>query len=393
MEEIRLELDAAVEYNGYIYFAESGIHGLLRLNISSGFTEFLCFFEEEQKADALFRNAYRFGHTAWFVPWMAKHIVCVDLDTLEMEYFDIPCSKVNRRGTGIYPYTVYLTSGRINEKEIFLIPMSNDTLAVIDMERREIASYPGFIKVEREVMGYGTAVGGKIWIAPYAGDRIIIFDYKKGETDEIAWGYDTFEYAGLFYYQGAVWFAPCKADHLLKYNLKQQKFEQIPLGDACRDSGTYGEITYYDHKIWILPEASHKIIIYDLKDKSVKSLRKKQEICFSYPTELRRIDTERGFMLATSRTGYVSIYRDLEQDFENIRVCIGRNNLHQSIHKKYGNAQRNKIANIFRHKIVPENYLGLDNYIALVEADDDLHNESEKSCAGALIWNTLKPRF
>lgn len=359
MKDITLEVEAAIEYKGLIYFCEPQTNALYRVNVRTAKTEFLCFLHSEKRTQP-YKSAYRYENYAWFIPWEAEEILCVNLDNLEMERYEIPYIKKNLRCKKKFPrFCYYYTSGRICEEKIFLVPSGTDTPVVINMKTKEIIAFKGVVDVEKEIMGYGVCVKDKIWMVPYEGDRILILDYQSGEVESIPWEFECMQYGGMLYHEDKIWFAPHKADNMLVFDLKTKKYDKILMDVYYNVNYSYFELCFYENNIWIVPFESKLILLYNSTSKEWRAFEKDSEICWGYNTGLRVIECRDKLVFATCRTGYVSIYDDESEQFNHIPVRISK----EDILKKIENSREeiDVIAKTFRL----EDYYGADMFLGL----------------------------
>lgn len=391
MEKVVLEIEAAaVEYRGYIYFCQPLTNGLFRLCLEDSRTEFLTFLDIE-KANEPFRNAYRYENYAWFIPWEAEEILCVNLDDLHVEYYSIPFSKKNIRGLNAYPHAYFYTSGRINTEEVFLVPCGTDTPIIINMKTKEIISYKGIVDTESEVMWYGTCVEDEIWMAPYEGRRLIILNYKTGDVRSVLWEFERMQYGGMLYYDNKIWFAPNKADNMLVFDIKTKEYKKIDMGDCYHEEYTYSELRFFNNKIWIIPLKSNLILLYDPILKEWSSMEKDSEICWPYTTGLRSIEFENKLAFVTCRTGFVSIYDPKFCKFKNIPVKICKDDIHQRILSNAKEIERINRTYKAEDYCNADWYIGLDVFINICLHGIQTKREFiESGDIGKDIWNKMK---
>ena len=362
MIKLKPEIEAdAVEYKGNIYFIPSYMNALFSLNLHTRETRLIKILGVSYKANN-YRNAFRYKEHAWFIPWETDKILYVNLKTLLIKYFDIPYQRINRYGLNTYPYTYYFSSLKIDEKYVFLTPTGTDTAVLIDMENQAIKTFDGIIDVKTEILWGSAVFGNCVYMSPCKGNRMISLNFKTGEIKEYPWQYQPMQYSGMCINGNKLYFAPNKADNLLSFDLDSERYEEIPLGDFYKKSASYLELFSFKDSIWLLPWWSRYILIYSLNDKSWSCIRKDDEICTSYDTELRIIDYEIDPIFVTCRTGYVSIYHKDTGLFENLPVRIDVEDI-----RKYVADNIDLINTYFSpHMYMDfEQYIGLGNYITI----------------------------
>ncbi len=360
---INLNVNAVVEYKGSFYFSGVGVdfNGLYRMNCLTGKTEYLAPFEKEEECHALHKSVYRYENEIWFIPWMGKYIVCVNLETLAMQYYPIPYTNVNKKGQ-IYQMA-YSSSGRFDEYKLYLVPMKYDTVVVIDMKEKTVSPFYNVVDVEHEAMIYGTVDGRELWMIPYVGNRIIRLNLDDGNVKYCDWKYRTDDYYGMLYHEGKIWFAPHKADSVLYLEPKTMEYHTIPLGDLYNEKYLYWEVEYFDEKIWMLPKASSLILYWDCKEKKLHSVCKDKMMCTTHLTGLVRADSEDKFILESGETGCVSIYDGKNHDFKSISSYMSEDECIEILVNKYGS--QNGVKKNFKGVHYEQN-IGINNFLNIL---------------------------
>lgn len=141
----KLNFYACVEYNDYLYFSANNQNGLYKMKIDSDEIECVSVFEKELGFSYLHRDAHLFDNKMWLIPERGKNIVCVNLDSLEMKYYDYGGIL---RDDNEFPI-IFIKSVRYNNK-LYLIPRDIDRLLIIDMQSGDIDYIDGFINVDTE---------------------------------------------------------------------------------------------------------------------------------------------------------------------------------------------------------------------------------------------------
>ncbi len=351
---------SSIKYKEYVYIIESKLNALFRTNIKTGETEYLISLKCKKKEE-LYRDAYLYKNYAWFIPWMAEQILCINLDTLDCKYYDIPYGKLNEKDIAYSVFTYFFSSVMLNEKMIFCIPTGTDTAILIDMEQQKIIKYEGIVDVDRENFAYGACDKEWIYMSPYSGDRMVAINYITGKTKEYPWIYSCKEYSGMTCSNGKLWFAPNKADNMLVFDLQEAKFEKIPLGEVYNSEFNYLDIFVHNEILWILPWWSKGILLYDIKTKKWKFREKDAEICWYYDTELRKVHTDDKIMFVSCRTGYISIYDEENDKFDNIPVKVDFDGMRDKI--DISAVAESHSYSDYRYA---EKYLGLEKYVQII---------------------------
>ncbi len=86
---------AGVKYKGKIYFSATNTNGLFCFDVSCNNTELITVFKEEKNEIFLHNRAFLCGNKMWLIPAYARKIACVDLNTYDISYFDVPSSETS----------------------------------------------------------------------------------------------------------------------------------------------------------------------------------------------------------------------------------------------------------------------------------------------------------
>ena len=126
---------AGVEYHGKIFYAENGINAFCSYDLDTKQVQFIDIFANEDLKGELFCDVVLYKDSIWFIPAMATHIVCVDLKTQSMRYFDIPYYQKSWQEDDYH--RVYSETVMISNRFLYCLPYDIDTLLVIDLETME----------------------------------------------------------------------------------------------------------------------------------------------------------------------------------------------------------------------------------------------------------------
>ena len=122
---------AGVEYKGIIYYSELCLNAFCSFDPISEKVSFLKLFEKEEMRKGLHSEAAICGRKAWFVPAVAEYFVCVDLDSYEMNYYEVPYHE-KTWDNNVY-HMKYSRMEVYEDKFLICMPRDIDTLVVIDM--------------------------------------------------------------------------------------------------------------------------------------------------------------------------------------------------------------------------------------------------------------------
>ncbi len=205
---MKLEFYAGVKYGDRIFFSEySCLKGLFSMNHKGGEVKFLKTFEKETAMSRLHRMAFIYGHEAWFIPEEAEHIVCLNLETLDMEYYKVPCHMKNTNKVH-GDYSTYTSGFVLKERYICLIPREIDTVLLIDMELHKMYPFYHVVDPEKERIADGLAVGDDLYLFPERGEGYTQINLTTGKRITLTRTDRAFVPGCVCETGGKIWFAP-----------------------------------------------------------------------------------------------------------------------------------------------------------------------------------------
>jgi len=220
-----VEGNAGVEYKGKVYFSSFNPTGcLFCFDIEKGTTTFIKQFSVEISRGMCHIDAFLCENEAWFIPWGARRLVCVNLDNFEEEYFEI----AGHDYTNEHAFIDYLPFG---DDKLILIPCGHrlDTMVIVDLKRHSTEEF-------FHVIPKGKCIGAYIWenklhfLSVY-GDVISLFDLKKMEIKHLCEEVegDGWRYSSLIQNGSIVYLIPREADNVQVINLCTNARRQIML--------------------------------------------------------------------------------------------------------------------------------------------------------------------
>ncbi len=171
---MKLPFLAGVKIGDRIYYSAAQTNGLFYYDITQEKNHFISIFDREEVSDFLFRKAFLYKNKMWLVPFNGEHIVCVDLNTFEIMYYDIP-----NRGAGEKAFY----DGIRKDNLLVLIPYHLDTIMVIDMDKGECS-----VLYQADYLKHFWARGGYInkdvvYITKSDGRVGLAINYLNGHLD------------------------------------------------------------------------------------------------------------------------------------------------------------------------------------------------------------------
>ena len=269
---------AGAVYNDSLFFCPVQFNALCKTELKTGKTEVIGYFETETKDERLYKKAYVYNEFIWFVPWKASRIVCVNLNTLEKEYYDSPYQNISNIGREIEK-CAYLSSGIYEGRYLFLVPTMYDTPIIIDMKKRKMRCFSGVLDVKKQAYGYGVIYNDEFWMTPHTGTSLIRLNIDTGSIIEMPWPYNSLEYRGMCAWDNKIWFSPgTKAKSILCYNIQDSAFQHISLGELYNVKDSYNECIVYENGIIFLPYESNLVLFISKQNNKyiVSSLEREQ---------------------------------------------------------------------------------------------------------------------
>ena len=364
MEYYEAEIEgASVKYKGSVWFSGTALSGLYRADEKTGIAEYIKPFLREKNCHNVHRRAYLYEGKAWFTPWEGVHIACVDLETYDIRYYDIPGEKV-RDALLEECGAAYSGSVRYDKDHFILIPAAAEAPVIVDMKSGVMKVLEGVVK-ENESFEAGCCHDGFVWMIPKRGREWSRLDPVTGRADRLPWNEEPGSFGGPCSAGGRIFFTPVNADHILIYDPSKDEYERIPLGDFYRKGWRYDSLQPDEGRLWILPRASQKILYLELKDLTVHEIERQQ-----YPAGrvslLRAFETDDGSLYAAAGMGSYFAKLDKESGrWESVTVRIPACEWQRMLKEKHecGNLEFDLPEYTF-----PERKCGLDFFLDKVAA-------------------------
>ena len=220
-----VEGNAGVEYRGKVYFSSFNPTGcLFCFDMEKGTTTFIKHFSVEISWGMCHIDAFLYGNYAWFIPWGARRLVCVDLDNFEEEYFEIE----NHDYVNEHAFTGYQVIG---VDRLVLLPCGHrlDTLVFVDLKKHIIEEFP-------HVLPKGKCIGAYVWedklhFLSVQGEEISLFDLKKMKTEHLCEDIegDGWKYSSMIQNGSIVYLIPREADNVQVIDLRTNTRKKIIL--------------------------------------------------------------------------------------------------------------------------------------------------------------------
>lgn len=389
MDNINLSIIAGVEYRGKLYVSTKEINGLFCLDLSTREITFLKEFSGENEARGIYRNAFLYKNEAWFIPGRGQRIAIVNLDTLDIEYYEFPFQRkdqktiLQKRGLRS---SVFSSGGIIADKFLYLIPQNVDTVVIVDMERKKFYPYYGAI----EVGGYpvkGTYANGNLYLLPEIGDNLIAINlvtkekrnYFIKELSEIG------KCAGIVYYDNSLWAASQNGRYILHFGLNIENIEIICLRETrC---GNYQDVVAIGSELYFLPHLSDRILNFNMKSRQLSDNVLGKELTLNGKAKLQMLFLSKEItVFYFLKKNLLLYYNRYEKICWPLETSIERKTLYNILYERNNNFDLEKYK---RNGCYEEDVLGIRELTGII-----LEKENDKGKVngntGRIIWDVMR---
>ena len=317
---------AGVEYHGKIYYSENWLNAFCSFDLKTQEVRFIKLFDKEKLRGGLFRNAVLYKEKVWFVPAKAEHVVCVDLRTLEMKYYDIPYKKNNwfdDEGRE-RDYLVYSQIKLVGKSILYCLPFDIDTMLKIDLETEQFTPI-------YEVQLCNDRKHRLTTVQPWE-DKLLLFYrdkldcpsllLKDGRKSDI-----TYKLSVPGLYVDAVCidariYLKRKAPNEIVIFEPEKKIETVDVSDY---EGWHNGSISNGNEILYFPVEAQTFLLFGVKDKKVESLNYKyidnsEAIYTTENNRMNMISSENGRVLLT--TGYTGCIIEFVDDYKYPEIII-----------------------------------------------------------------------
>lgn len=369
-----IDLSVAVAVKGEdIYFSALYHNALLRMNMRTGKTEYLCSFEKEKGIIGMHIKAFCYKSLVWFIPQYGEYIACYDVDRNKMEYFTVPGKTYDRacmekyclddHGEHILPK--YSDAGWVDEENIYLVPAGTETVVILNVKTKKIFNAANIINLENEFLGCGTYYEGKVWMAPYEGSQLVSMDMHTGEIQKIDCERELGTYYGICGYEGKIWFSSLTDEGVLFWDIQKGKFGKTPYRDMdfMHRNRTFRDIVNYKDTLWMLPYQAEKIVYLDSKRECFVEYECNIEPGLGVMME---VEAENDSMYAISDTyNYMICWHKDSDGYDIYTPQINVSQLYKILRCNYGENAFSMLLERY-HGGIPEKNLEIKDYISLL---------------------------
>lgn len=354
---MNLNACAGVVYKEKFYFTDLNKNGLFYMELSTGKVSLISLFARNKYCYMAYRDAYLYNNEAWFTPWKGNKILKINLDTLEMEYYDIPYKEKVDESKNVF-HRVYASTGVIEGRYIYMIPAGYDTAVIIDMKEQKIYPYYEVIDVQKEYCMYGNIMKDKLLMYMADEQTIKCLNLYTGEVEKIS-GFD----------------------EVLEWKKESQGYkEQMDI---------YTEAILFDDIKWFVSWKAESIIYTELKTNESNQKVANQGIFMGKKAGYRVLTGQD--KLVIKNTNDIFVWNSKDKRFVHYALVIDSNDMYYrmleegvsdlELLKQFGSGSSE----------IYEKYLSYEKYIENATLLSDSANKEESS--GHIIWKNIKEEW
>lgn len=353
---LKLNFFAGVEYKNKIYFSAYNHNCLYMMDLKNKDIKPIAKFKEKQ-ISMLHREAFIYGNMAWFIPQSGEYIVKVNLDTLEMKYFEY--SYILKDEDSKRTYHAFICGKKVG-RYLYLIPRSIDTLVIINTETDEISQIESVINPKQEITMDGLVEEDTLLIFFKESRYYRKIDLKTGKKFDYNLGVGIYS---AIRYRENLWLLTDESKSLIKYNInKSQINNKIELGGIKQYHGTI----QYDNRVIFLPFKSDSYLYLDMYNEKIIEDDIKNIKMADYYNKVTVVDSETKKIITFGNLACIGeicsngqiIYNKLEQAseviFDELLKVINTYN------------QWNELYNCFSEQWLGGVQMGLDDFLSFI---------------------------
>ena len=375
---INIDIICAAVMEHYAFISALEINALLRMDLLSGKTEYVCRFEKETRGLRLHGKAFCYGKQVWFTPLFGEFIACFHTNENRMEYFEVPKRITGTLGRSTFWLQTddgdispaFSDVGRFDDHKLYLVPAVSDTVIILDMKTGSLTPFYDVIHVENELMGCGTVCGNKLWMAPYIGNQLICLDIKTGEVERQNCTCELGCYFGICSLENRLWFSLQDKGRILVYDTIKKQFQRRDMVELENESPItrykYRDIFSFNGNIWLLPAEAEEVVLVNPVNGRITRI---------YPPSEGHLGTMIGMETHKNGVFFYSYFGVMDMDRDGkitaYEVCVDNNEFLKVCRGDSLTAYCNQFVDV-----IPEEKLGLSNYIKTVR-EGNIQRESK----------------
>lgn len=254
---------AGAKYNNKIFFSAMDMNSLFSFDCENHELKYIKDFEKEEIKNCIHACACIYKNAIWFIPWEGKYLVRVDMNSLEIEYYDVP--QLSGRGCAYRDRVIY------NDRYLFMIPsgIGADHLIKVDLEEKTLEDCGNVSPIGVNNCAGGYLHDGKLNIMSADGE--VYYSYSLVENNlKLVGSPAPSGYQSLLKTKDRVVMIPLNNDVLKVLDNDGNVINTISCGNNYYFGGFFGDY------VWIFPfDTNREAIGVCLVDKNAELRRKK----------------------------------------------------------------------------------------------------------------------
>lgn len=278
---VKLGFYAGVEYNNKIVFSSCTHNGLYELDMETERVRFITMFKKENVLPILHRAAFVYENEAWFIPQHAKNIARVNLDTYDIDYYEVP----NIKKEQTMDSAVFICGKKIGEDKLYLFPRDINDAVIVDMKKKEIEILYSVVDSDREKVIDGVVVHGELVLffhdeKYYAKVNLLS---KKREDIEIQR-----EIRSACVMKNEIWLLTNHSEEVLRYDINK---ELLINEYQLKDGFNYYGLEVFNECIVGMPMQAKGFFYIDAYVSDVMKTIEDESVWLPYNNKTTRIDS------------------------------------------------------------------------------------------------------
>lgn len=262
-----------------LYFSSWTGRGFYKMNLQTGQCIPLKVFDEETESMFLYSQAVHFENSVWFIPAYGEYIAKVDLETLEIEYIHLPQNGKEILGKNGIRYAKFKCCYKEGATELWLAPIGYNMFLKVDMRTGQVSEYSELRKklVFKDGMSYfsdACLVEDKVWLCPWDGEELAVFDTQTAEFQFRKWEYAEANYRIIRNYKDQAVFLPQTAPKdilLISQNTYKERIISIDVAWETKTDLMYLVADVIGKQLFLAPFQANEYVLIDLENGKIQA--------------------------------------------------------------------------------------------------------------------------
>ncbi len=278
-------INSIVEYNGKLILIPGTSRKFVTFDVDSGETNFYDYQGNDVEYDSMMFNRYnvyaRYGEKLYLFPGKGKDILCLHMDTMDMEYISAPILEyIEKYGD----YRLLFVSSYHYNENVWLPCFEKNMILKMNLKSLEYEWIQVNAKGENE--GYISCTGNQETIFLAANNRELLkYDIS---TREITPSSNMDGLGAIFSYENKIWIIPKDSRDIELYDFESNQLKKYADIDGLSfqinlDKNVYTRMIENEKDLYIVPRFMNGLIRIDYLTGNVSLIK------FQFPsTELNR---------------------------------------------------------------------------------------------------------